>query len=141
MDFQSSECHMESALFVSEQLRTGNLTVRHETFDGSKLGTLRFAQAYSNRFRSKRVAGGISTTAPECRESFADLDGLPARTVVCMSAYRKLKGLYDLSVLVATVDASQQGAQGRLDARGVDFDNALRLVDYYLHGFGWTGSH
>jgi hypothetical protein len=141
MEFQSSECHMENALFISDQLRTGNLTVRHETFDGTKLGTLRFAQTYSNHFRMKRVGGGTSTTAPECRETFADLDGLPARTVVCLSAYRKLKGLYDLAVLVATVDAGQQGAQGRLDARGVDFDNALRLVDYYLHGYGWNGSH
>lgn len=141
MDFQSSECHMDSALFVSDQLRTGNITVRHETFDGSKLGTLRFAQFYSNRFAGKRVAGGASTTAPACREAFTDLEGLPARTVVCMSAYRKLKGLYDVSVLVATVDANQQGAQGRLDARGVDFDNGLRLIDYYLRGFGWNGSH
>jgi S1-C subfamily serine protease len=141
LEFQSSECHMESALFISDQLRTGNLTVRHEAYDGSRLGTLRFAEAYSNRFRMKRVGGAAATTAPECRETFADLDGLPARTVVCLSAYRKLKGLYDLSVLVATVDASQQGAQGRLDARGVDFDNALRLVDYYLHGYGWNGSH
>jgi len=141
MEFQSSECHMDSALFISDQLRTGNLTVRHETFDGAKLGTLRFSENYSNRFRMKHMGGGTSTTAPECRESFTDLDGLPARTVVCLSAYRKLKGLYDLSVLVATVDASQQGAQGRLDARGVDFDNALRLVDHYLHGYGWNGSH
>jgi hypothetical protein len=141
MDFQSSECHMDSALFISDQLRTGNLTVRHETLDGGKLGTLRFSAAYSRRFAAKRSGGSAATTAPECREGFADLDGLPARTVICMSAYRKLKGLYDLSVVVATVDAGQQGAQGRLDARGVDFDNALRLADYYLRGFGWNGSH
>ena len=141
MEFQSSECHMDSALFISDLLRTGSLTVRHETFDGSRLGTLRFAQAYTNRFRMKHVGGGPSTSSPECRERFVDLDGLPARAVVCMSAYRKLKGLYDLSVLVATVDAPQAGAQGRLDARGVDFDNALKLVDHYLRGYGWNGSH
>lgn len=141
MEFQSSECHMDSALFISDQLRTGNLTVRHEAYDGSRLGTLRFAQAYTNRFRGKHMGGGPATTAPECREAFVDLDGLPARSVVCLSACRKLKGLYDLSVLVATVDAAQQGAQGRLDARGVDFDNALRLVDHYLRGYGWNGSH
>lgn len=42
-----------------------------------------------------------------------------------MSAYKKLTGLYDVSVLVATVDASRIGVQDRFDARGVDFDNAL----------------
>lgn len=141
LEYQNSECHMDSALFVSDLLRTGNITVRHEALDGSRLGTLRFAQVFSDRFQSRRFGGGIAVTAPECRERFLDLDGLPGRAVVCLSAYRKFKGLYDVSALVATVDASQGGAQGRLDARGVDFDNALRLVDHYLRGFGWTGAH
>jgi serine protease Do len=141
VEFQSSDCQMEGALFISDQLRTGTVTVRHETYEGGKLGALRFAHAYTDRFRAKRVGGGAATTVPECKEGFSDLHGMPARTVVCLSAYRKLHGLFDLTVLVATVDATTQGVQGRMDARGIDFDNALRLVDHYLNGFGWNGSH
>jgi serine protease Do len=29
---------------------------------------------------------------------------------------------------------------GRFDARGVSFDNALRLSAHYLEGFGWTAA-
>ena len=38
-----------------------------------------------------------------------------------MSAYKKLTGLYDLSVLVATVDAARAGVQGRFDAQRREF--------------------
>ena len=64
--------------------------------------------------------------------------GLALRAVMCLAAYKKLPGLYDLSVLTATLDGHTMGVQGRLDARGVGFDNAQRLVRHYLDGFGWT---
>ena len=34
-------------------------------------------------------------------------------------------------------DASTEGVQGRFDARGVSFDNAMVLARHYLQGFGW----
>ena len=59
------------------------------------------------------------------------------RAVVCMSAYRKLLGLYDVSVLVASINRRTQGVQGRLDAHGVSFANGLKLVAQYLDAFQW----
>ena len=57
-----------------------------------------------------------------------------------MKAYKKLNGLYDASMLVATVDEPRIGVLGRFDARGVSFDNALKLSEHYLEGFGWTSA-
>ncbi|TDM09076.1 MAG: hypothetical protein C4K60_06970 [Ideonella sp. MAG2] len=67
----------------------------------------------------------------------ADANGLPLRAVVCISAYKKLPGLYRMGVLVATLDQSTGGVQGRLDAVGVSFDNGLKLAQHYINGFGW----
>jgi len=39
-----------------------------------------------------------------------------------------------------SIDASQVGVQGRFDAHGVSFDNAMKLSAYYLEGFGWAPS-
>ena len=61
------------------------------------------------------------------------------RAVICFVGYRKLPGLYDVSVLLATLNRPTQGVQGRLDAQGVSFDNGLRLVEHYLAGFRWEG--
>ena len=60
--------------------------------------------------------------------------------MVCLRAYRKLAGLHDLSVLVTTVDGATEGALGRFDARGVSFENALKLSAHYLEGFAWISA-
>ena len=163
--FERSQCRMDHALFVSGNLQTGWLDMSHEAYDGSKLGALRFARQYSASFHNERLGRADKTrTAPYCKESFVGMppapagsaaappgqapaartrqtgsgEELPLRAVVCLRAYRKLDGLHDLSVLVTTVDAATEGALGRFDARGVSFDNALKLASHYLEGFAWT---
>ncbi|WIV98930.1 S1 family peptidase [Kinneretia aquatilis] len=139
LEFQRSQCRMEHAVFVSDAMQTGYLDMSHEAYDGAKLGAIRFAKQYSGSFRNERLGrDDKDRTAPFCKEEFVDRAGLPLRAVVCLRAYRKLSGLHDLSVLVTTVDASTEGALGRFDARGVSFDNALKLSAHYLEGFAWT---
>jgi hypothetical protein len=58
------------------------------------------------------------------------------RAVVCLRAYKKLPQLYDVSVLVATLDQKQAGVQGRFDAQGVSFGNAMKLTQHYLDAYG-----
>jgi hypothetical protein len=140
LQFERSDCEMDTRIFVSDWLTTGSLTVRHEAYDGRKLGALRFADRYSDSFANESFGNRASRdrTAPQCRERYVQSSGLPLRAVLCMRAYKKLTGLYDLSVLVATVDQAYTGVQGRFDARGVSFDNALKLGEHYLKGYAWT---
>lgn len=140
LQMQRTQCRMEQALFISEELQTGYLGVTQEAYDGSKLGALRFSRQFSASFRNERLGGADKDrTAPYCTEDFVQQkDGPPLRSVACLRAYRKLEGLYDVSVLVTNVDASTEGALGRFDARGVSFANATRLTRHYLQGFAWT---
>ncbi|MET0520153.1 MAG: serine protease [Burkholderiaceae bacterium] len=159
LDFQRSQCRMEHAVFVNGAMQTGYLEMSHEAYDGRRLGALRFAKQYTGSFRNEPLGReDKSRTAPFCKEDFIEgrgprsprqgadgsgaalspSGGLPLRAVVCLRAYRKLEGLHDLSVLVTTVDAPTEGALGRFDARGVSFDNALKLTAHYLEGFAWN---
>lgn len=140
--FERSDCVMDTRIFVSGWLRTGAIAVRHEAYDGRKLGILRFSDRYSDSFANESfgIPEDRHRTPPQCHERYVDRNGLPVRAVLCVTAYKKLEGLYDVSVLVATTDASEGGVLGRFDADGVSFDNALRLSAYYLEGFGWTNT-
>jgi len=140
LEFERSDCEMDSRVFVTGSLTTGHLSVRHEAYDGRRLGALRFADRYSGSFRNETFGGKTPhLTAPLCHEGeVATEGGLPLRSVMCLRAYRKLPGLYDMSLLVATLDHTTLGAQGRFDARGVSHDNALRLANHYLQGFAWV---
>jgi S1-C subfamily serine protease len=139
LDFERSDCAMDTRIFVGE-FNTGTLATRHESYDGRKLGTLRFAQVYSASFRNESFdgLGAEHQTKPRCHEDYVDRQGLVLRAVVCLRAYKKLDRLYDLSVLVTTLDQPQAGVQGRFDVRGVSYPNALRLSRHYLDAYGWT---
>jgi S1-C subfamily serine protease len=141
LEFERSDCQMDNEIFINESLRTGVLSVRHEVYDGHRLGALRFAQEYSLSFQNESMGRRTrDMTAPKCREDFVENGGLPMRTVMCLRAYRRLPGLFDVAVLTTSVDAQTAGVQGRFDAHGVSFENALLLARHYLQGFTWKRS-
>ena len=138
MDFERSDCVMDTRIFVGDY-NTGAISVRHESYDGSKLGLLRFAARYSASFRNESFTRlrPEHQTKPQCHEDYVDRGGLPLRAVVCLRAYKKLPQLYDVSVLVATLDNKISGVLGRFDAQGLSFANAQRLARHYIEGYGW----
>jgi hypothetical protein len=139
LDFERSDCVMDTRIFVGD-FNTGTISLRHESYDGSKLGPLRFASRYSQSFRNEAFTrlAAQHQTKPRCNEDFIDRAGLSLRAVVCLRAYKKLPQLYDVSVLVATLDQSEAGVQGRFDAQGVSFGNAQRLAHHYLDAYRWV---
>ena len=139
LDVERSDCAMDTRIFVGD-FTTGAISLRHESYDGSKLGALRFAARYAQSFRNESFVrlSQEHQTRPQCHEDYVDANGLPLRAVVCMRAYKKLPQLYDVSVLVATLDQNQAGVQGRLDALGVTFENAQKLSRRYIEAYGWV---
>jgi len=137
LDYEDSQCVMDTRIFVG-QYTTGAISLRHQSYDGSKLGTMRFAARHAASFRNEnfRRLSGEHMTKPQCHENFITNDKLPMRAVVCMRAYKKLPQLYDVAVLVATLDQNQAGVQGRFDAQGVSFANAMKLTQHYLDAYG-----
>lgn len=137
-DLERTDCQIDSHVFAGE-FNTGFLRVRYEAYDAPKLGQLRFSALFSKSFENEqfRQRGSRRATAAECSERYVNTGGMDMRAVVCVSAYRKLPGLYDVSVLVTSLNRPTQGVQGRMDAQGVSFDNGMKLVGHYLAGFKW----
>ena len=135
--FERSDCAMDSRIFVAGNTQLGHLVVRHEAYDGRRIGALRYIDRYAKSFHNEPF--GATTrqlSAPHCQEDTVQGNGLPLRAVLCLRAHKKLAGLVDLSLLVATLSSSQHGVQGRFDAYGVTFENAQKLAAHYLSGFG-----
>lgn len=139
MDMERSDCVMDTRIFAGD-FSTGAVSVRHESYDGSRLGALRFASRHAQSFRNESFTRlrAEHQTRPQCHEDFVDRKGLALRAVVCLRAYKKLPQLYDLSVLVATLDQPTSAVQGRFDAQGISFANAQRLARHYLEAYAWV---
>ena len=86
---------------------------RHDRAAPSKLRRLAprraaFSARFSQSFRNETFVR-LAAEYAQCHEDFVDRAG--SRAVV--RAYKKLPQLYDLTVLVATLDQSQAGVQGQ----------------------------
>jgi serine protease Do len=140
-DLERTDCQIDSHVFAGD-FNTGYIRLRYEAYNAPKLGPLRFSAMYSQSFANEYFStrGSRKATPAECSERFIETGGMPMRAVVCMSAYRKLPGLYDVSVLTMSVNQSTRGVQGRMDAQGVSFENGLKLVAHYLAGFKWEAA-
>jgi S1-C subfamily serine protease len=129
-----ASCAMESAIFVSGSLQTGQIAIRHQFLRSAGLDKLRFAQLASASFKNEHFGSNKDArlTGPNCTEDFVKNKDLPLRAVLCVRAYRKFAGLYDFALLTATTDQGLMSLQSRLDARGVSYDNGLRLTRVFL---------
>jgi serine protease Do len=134
--FSRTDCRMDSSVFTGEG-HLGMISTIHESYDGSKLGATRFMDRYTKSFENEHFFSGIRpSTKPQCQQASVQNPGSPRmETVLCLSAYKRFKGLYSVSVLVATQEGSTTGTLGRLNATGVSFDNALKLAQHFTNGF------
>ena len=135
--FERSDCNMDSRIFIGGNQLLGHVVVRHEAYDGRRIGAIRFIDRYSRSFRNEPFGSATRLqSASHCIEDTVQGRDLPLRAVMCLRAHKKLPGLVDLSLLVATLDGTTQGVQGRFDAYGFSFANAQKLAAHYLGGFG-----
>jgi serine protease Do len=137
--FSRTDCRMDSSVFTGEG-HVGMISTIHESYDGSKLGATRFMDRYSKSFENEYFFTSIRpSTKPLCQQTSLQNPGSPRmETVLCLSAYKRFKGLYSVSLLVATQEGTTTGTLGRLNATGVSFDNALKLAKHFADGFKLT---
>lgn len=130
-------CRMESEIFVSNDLQTGQLSINHKFVQTDQLNSLRFANLVGKSFNN-RVNSNIKDedlTTPRCTEDFIAKDKFSGRAVVCVQAYKKFAGLYDFILFTSSTDESFMNLQSRLDVDGVSFENGQKMVSQFLAGF------
>jgi serine protease Do len=136
--FERTDCRMESRVNTG-QFSTGFMTMRHEVYDAKGLHPARYATVFGDAFRNEAFVAMKNPyrSLSKCQESTIDQKGMVLRAVVCLNALKRHPGLYDINVLVGSLNENQAGLQARLDATGVTYANAQRLMKKYLEGFAW----
>jgi serine protease Do len=134
-------CAMESAIYVSDNLQTGHVSITHQYVRSASLDPVRFAMLASNLFKADKLGNSRDTrlTAPSCTERFIKTKSLPLRAVVCVRAYRKFPGLYNFTLLTASTDDAKASLQSRMDVAGVSFENGTRTTGAFLTALGRGG--
>ncbi|XXF74986.1 serine protease [Myxococcaceae bacterium GXIMD 01537] len=137
----SHQCSSEEDIFLSSTHRTGEVSYSHEYATTSKLGAMRFSSLRSALFAQDPPPADATredVTNFRCETSFVDVQGLTVRAALCLRAYKRFPGLYDLVLRGATLDSSSHGLETTLMLAGFSSENARALARRYLEGFSWT---
>jgi S1-C subfamily serine protease len=137
----SYQCSSEEDIYLSSVQRTGLVSFVHQYATTSKLGALRFSALYSALFNEDPrtvEATRDDVTNYRCKTRFVDVKGLTVRAALCLRAYKRFPGLYDLVLRAATLDASNRGVETSLTLAGFSSENAHALARRYLEGLSWT---
>ena len=137
----SYQCSSEDDLYLSSIHRTGAVSYNHQYLSSTKLGALRFSALFSAYFSSDPAvveATREDVTNFRCRSEFVSTGGLTVRAALCLRAYKKFPGLYDLVLRAATLPSNNQGVDTSFTLAGFSQENARKLARHYLEGLSWT---
>ncbi|WP_338866522.1 serine protease [Myxococcus stipitatus] len=135
------QCSSEEDIYLSSRHRTGVVAFLHQQATSQKLGALRFSALYTALFSQDPdtvEASREDVTNFRCATEFVDVEGLPVRAAMCLRAYKRFPGLYDLVLRAAALNASTTGVDTSLTLGGFTADNARKLARRYLEGLSWT---
>jgi serine protease Do len=131
-------CDAKSSIYLGRNLHTGGLTFQHEVLSTAMLDSWRFARRLQEARTPYRTFGPLRQLAPfACTQHNVELNGFTANATVCLRAYRKLDGIYDLNLRVVSKNGPKLAFVSGLSLTGVAADRALAFARTYLDAMRW----
>lgn len=72
-----------------------------------------------------------------CKTSFVESGGGLWRLIYCTRAYRNFPGLYDMGLLMVSVDRNDRNLSAEITATGISKANAKHLTDTFIRSVTW----
>ena len=136
----SHECSTEDEIYVDEQHSAGSIDFQHNLISSSELNPLRFFSLYEASFADDyqfAEADSDQVSRFECTSDFVGHAQSNFKVAFCVRAYKRLRGLYDAVLKVASLNSNHDGVQSTVMLSGVRFENADRFARRYLESIGW----
>lgn len=126
-------CAANAGLHVETGLSSGDLYFVHNVLSTNRLGPWRFFNRLSKFTSAVGHYGQRKHVGPyACRDRIVALKGFDASLMTCVRAYRKLAGLFDFAVRIASMDGARTGFVSHLDMYGVDYDEGMAFLRRYV---------
>lgn len=134
----SYSCTSKHRIFISDMLVTGTVRYAHYYVSARELSATHFYAIMQQYFTSVGERGHReAVTAWSCETRFVDNQGLPMKAALCLRAYHRIPGLYDLNMNVVSLNQDNAALQSELSLHGFDYDNLTMLARRYLEAITW----
>ncbi len=130
------------ATYLRDDELTGAVVMRHRLYEPKGIGAVQlYLRAGWSFQRTSTESGGDAEdfhTSWRCRVRVVEHAGARLKAHLCLRGYKKLDGLYDLSVRAMTFDSRAATVVSTLELYGFSAKNTQALAGRFLEGFSWT---
>lgn len=137
---QTHQCATENGIYLDDEVMAGTITFRHVYYRSRGLDAFRFASLIEDELSdtwSVKPSERPAYTEFRCREANIEGAGPAARTLMCLRAYRRYPGLYDLVLKIATLDDARQAVVSMMIANGISYETSRLLGKSFMEAIKW----
>ncbi|MDR7121775.1 serine protease [Rheinheimera soli] len=134
-------CNQPEEIFLSSEFSTGRIEMQFEWIQAKDLHPLQFFRRYQfsiSQMNADNRAAQDDVTAFSCQNQLlSPLEGLHAKAIFCIRAYRNYPQLFDVAYISASMDHQQQGVISHFTLSGVDQQIALEFSRKFMGAVVW----
>jgi hypothetical protein len=134
---------MEEYVYISEAFTTGSIDMEFHFFEGEDISSTRFYQIYQtqiNRAGASNRASKEDVSEFECQHDITtdEEESIRNKAILCIRAFKKYRGLYDVMYLSASIDHDKQALVSHFTLSGVDKNFAQSFSKKFMESVKWN---
>lgn len=138
-----SNCSLNEDIYLSNNFRTGMLSMQFNWLDAKELNELRFYNLYESQIRNARPDNAATKNDVgefSCQHQLVELEtnNMINKAVFCTRNYKKYPKLFDVLYISAAVNDSSQGLISHFTLAGVEQKLALDFTRKFMESATWN---
>lgn len=136
---RSYYCMGSSNVYVDSGIKMGSVSFVNSLYQSDTLDSYRFAHVLENVLdkhqypdKDTEATNRKNFSRFSCEDSIVQLNGKPVKAVLCLRAYRKFKGMYDIKFRVVSLRPGKRAMVSMLNLSGVAYEDGMRMVRFYM---------
>ncbi|MFA5262161.1 MAG: S1C family serine protease, partial [Candidatus Omnitrophota bacterium] len=133
-------CSSEDTIYINEEVTTADYSYWFLQHTNRGMNTFRFynhiVEDYGTAFPFRNEEDEFFTKF-QCRDDFVDIAGRHWKTALCVRQYKRFRQLFDLNLVLSTVDEFDHGLMGAFAVKGVSKEAGQKLIRKFMEEIRW----
>lgn len=133
-------CQSEDQIYISNALYVGDFNYSIELMNTQELNSFQFYNYVEQRFIHREFSNTYDKDEVSnfrCHGDTVALDSGKWKISSCFRRYRKYPGLYDASMIMASLESNSEAAVVKVQATGLSLDNAQSVFAHLAGAVKW----
>ncbi|MCW9024169.1 MAG: serine protease [Gammaproteobacteria bacterium] len=133
-------CESQDEIYIHSNMYAGVFSYDYEWITTTELNRFQFYNLIARRFEHidlDNIYKEEDATNFVCHTDFVELSKHSWKVSTCLREYKKYSGLYDMTLLMTTVDMNHKAALIKVAVAGVSKENLLALAKKFMESIKW----